>query len=40
MCALENCQWCGGSRVALAAISTDGLLPQIRKRDRHKSLQT
>jgi hypothetical protein len=34
MCALENCQWCGEPCFALAAISTDGFLPQIPRRDR------
>jgi hypothetical protein len=34
MCALENCQWWEEPCFELAAISTDGLLPQIPSRDR------
>jgi hypothetical protein len=29
MCVLENCQWCVEPSFSLAAISTDGFLPQI-----------
>jgi hypothetical protein len=40
MCAMENFQWCVELGFAGAAISIDGILPQIPRRDMHKSLQT
>jgi hypothetical protein len=38
MFALENCQWYKEPNFAADAISIDGFLPQIPRRDKHKSL--
>jgi hypothetical protein len=38
MCAWENCQWYRESYFEGAAISLGGILPQIPRRGRHKSI--
>jgi hypothetical protein len=39
MCASEKSQWCGEPCFAGAAISISGILPQIPRRGKHKSLR-
>jgi hypothetical protein len=39
VCASEKSQWCGEPYFAGAAISISGILPQIPKRGKHKSLR-
>jgi hypothetical protein len=39
MCASENCRWCGEPYFAGAAMSISGILPQIPRRSKHKSLR-
>jgi hypothetical protein len=39
VCTSGDCEWCGEPYFAGAAISGDMFLPQIPRRDKHKSLQ-
>jgi hypothetical protein len=39
MCASENCQWSGEPYFAGTAISIGGILQQIPRQGKHKSLQ-